>query len=61
MRAGDHMVMLATTTPLMTTGVVLFVSFLLIVSGHAKKRLELKSPICPICHRERKYCICSWL
>ncbi len=45
----------------MTTGVVLFVSFLLIMSGHAKKRLELRSAICPICRRERKRCICHWL
>ena len=45
----------------MTTGVVLFVSFLIVMSGHAKKRLELRSPICPICHRERKHCICHWL
>ena len=45
----------------MTTGVILFVSFLMILSGHTKKRLELRSPICPICHCEKKRCICRWL
>ena len=59
--ARDHEVMLSTGTPLLTTGVLLFVSFLLVLSGHAKKRLVFKSAICPICHHERKRCTCRCL
>lgn len=54
-------VMLAGGTPLLMTGLMLFVSFLMILSGYTKKRLELRAPICPVCHRPRKQCVCHWL
>ncbi|MGN6796682.1 MAG: hypothetical protein ACTHKS_00880 [Gaiellaceae bacterium] len=53
--------MLSAGTSLLTTGLMLFVSFLMILSGYTKKRLELRSPVCPVCRRERKRCVCRWL
>jgi hypothetical protein len=53
--------MLFAATPPLTTGILLFVSFLLVMSGRTKKKLEPRSPTCRVCHRDRKHCTCHWL
>jgi len=51
---------ISTGTPLLTSGIVLFVSFLLVLSGQTKKRLVLKTSTCPVCRRAKKHGTCRW-
>jgi hypothetical protein len=52
---------MTTASPLMTTAALILASFLMILIGSAKKRVIMKTSICPVCHRERKRCTCRWL
>jgi len=53
--------MFATAIPPMTTVALLLASLLMVLIGCAKKRLVLKTSICPVCRRDRRRCACHWL
>jgi len=50
-----------TSSPLITMALLLFASLLMILGGRMTKGLVMRSPVCPVCRRERKRCTCHWL
>jgi len=55
------MILFTATSSISAPVAIVVASFLMIVAGVGKKRLQWRTIECPVCHHPRGSCTCRWL